>query len=203
MTPSLKIFDMKKKVLFSILLMWVGVISLGAQNVTPPLQEEPEEEVENTGEETLIDSTLIGFDIFSAMPAGVSVVQSPAVRKAFGNWVENNAASVYSGFRIRIYIDSKRDAREESLSAIRRFEKMFPYIKAYRTYDAPNFKVTVGNFRTRIEAEVLLRELKDAFPDAFIVRDKFKYPSVGSPDMRSLPPEEGEDGEETTIGGAI
>lgn len=196
---------MKKKVLFSILLMWLAIFGLCAQNVTmtEPSEEEIAEEVENTGEETLVDSTLLGYNIFSAMPAGVSVSQSSAVRKAFDNWVENNAASLYSGFRIRIYVDSKRGARAESLGAIRRFEKSFPYIKAYRTYDAPNFKVTVGNFRTRIEAEVLLRELKDAFPDAFIVRDKFKYPSIGSPDMRSLPEEEELNGEETVSGGTV
>jgi len=128
------------------------------------------------------------------------VVQSPAVRKAFGRWVESNASSIYSGFRIRIYLDSRRGAREASLSAIKRFEQMFPYIKAYRSYDAPNFKVTVGNFRTRIEAEILLRELKDAFPDAFVVRDKFKYPSVGTPDMRTLPEEETSS---ETIGGTV
>jgi len=186
------IFDMRDKVLFSILLMMLSVVGLSAQNVVeaPASEEEAMEEIVNTGEETLLDSTLLGFDVFSAMPEGVSVVQSPAVRKAFGRWVESNASSIYSGFRIRIYLDSRRGAREASLSAIKRFEQMFPYIKAYRSYDAPNFKVTVGNFRTRIEAEVLLRELKDAFPDAFVVRDKFKYPSVGTPDMRTLPEEE-------------
>ena len=60
---------------------------------------------------------------------------------------------------------------------------MYPGIQAYRSYASPNFKVTVGNFRTRLDAEALLRQIKGDFPDAFIVRERFKYPSIGSVDL--------------------
>ena len=42
----------------------------------------------------------------------------------------------------------------------------------------------MGNFRTRLEAEALLQRLKGDFPDAFIVRERFKYPSIGRADTR-------------------
>ena len=57
-----------------------------------------------------------------------------------------------------------------------------PYINVYRSYSAPNFKVTVGSFRNRVEAQRMLDAIKDEFPDAFIVRDKFRYPSIGDPE---------------------
>ena len=60
------------------------------------------------------------------------------------------------------------------------------YIQAYRSYTSPNFKVSVGNFRTRVDAEILLREIQEEFPDAFIARERFKYPSMGAPDLRTL-----------------
>jgi len=44
--------------------------------------------------------------------------------------------------------------------------------------------VTVGNFRTRLEAEALLQRIKGDFPDAFIVRERFKYPTIGRADTR-------------------
>ena len=90
----------------------------------------------------------------------------------------------YNGFRIRLYFASTRMAREESASVIRRFNELYPHIQAYRSFASPNFKVTVGNFRTRLEAEALLRKIKEDFPDAFIVRERFKYPTIGRSDTR-------------------
>ena len=40
--------------------------------------------------------------------------------------------------------------------------------------------------RTRVDAEILLREIQEEFPDAFIARERFKYPSMGAPDLRTL-----------------
>ena len=44
--------------------------------------------------------------------------------------------------------------------------------------------MTAGNFRTRLEAEALLQKIKADFPDAFIVRERFKYPTIGRADTR-------------------
>ena len=38
-----------------------------------------------------------------------------------------------------------------------------------------------------MEAENFLNVIKEDFPDAFVVREKFKYPSMGRPDLRQLP----------------
>ena len=67
---------------------------------------------------------------------------------------------------------------------IRRFNTLYPHIQAYRSFASPNFKVTAGNFRTRLEAEALLQRIKGDFPDAFIVRERFKYPTIGRADTR-------------------
>ena len=149
--------------------------------------EEGTDEIEHTGTEVQVDSTLLGRDIFSALPEQIVVRQTPAVRNALNRQVSANAGKSYSGFRIRLYFASSRTAREESAAVIRRFNMMYPNIQAYRTYVSPNFKVTVGNFRTRLEAEALLRQISGDFPDAFIVRERFKYPSIGRPDTRMSP----------------
>ena len=147
------------------------------------------DELVHAGTEVEIDSTLAGKDIFSALPDDVVVLQAPEVRDAFNAWVEANDASDFNGFRIRIYISSRPNAREESLEALKRFNRRFPNIQAYRSYTTPNFKVSVGNFRTRVDAEILLREIRSEFPDAFIARERFKYPSIGAPDLRGPEPE--------------
>lgn len=140
------------------------------------------QEIEHAGVESEIDSTLFGRDIFSTLPSDLVVNQSASVRKALNAQIERNANKTVNGYRIRLYFDSGRGSREASASVIKRFNDNYPNVQAYRTYASPNFKVTVGNFRTRVEAEYLLRRLKSDFPDAFIVRERFKYPSVGRPD---------------------
>ncbi len=141
------------------------------------------EEAEQAGQQAQIDSTLHGRDIFSVLPEDIVVRQSADVRRALLAATETNAAKTVSGYRIRLFLDSRRTAREESLSVMSRFHALYPRIPVYRSFSAPNYKVSVGNFRTRVEAEALIRMLKPEFPDAFIVRDKFQYPSLGRPDM--------------------
>ena len=171
---------MTRKILLTLAAVMFSALALRAQTLDQGTQE-----VEHAGVEAEIDSTLFGHDIFTTMPSGVSVKQSAAVRKALSSQVASNSKKTVNGYRIRLYFDSAKNAREASASVITRFNRMYPHIQAYRTFSSPNFKVTVGNFRTRVEAEYLLRSLKADFPDAFIVREKFKYPSIGTPDTSS------------------
>ena len=161
-----------------VMLVLTGPVLL-AQNL-----EEGTGEIEHTGTEVQLDSALLGRDIFSALPEQVVVRQSPAVRSALNKQVAANAGKTINGFRIRLFFASNRTARDESSSVIRRFNDMYPHVRAYRTYASPNFKVTVGNCRTRLEAEAFLRRIKGDFPDAFIVRERFKYPTIGRADTR-------------------
>ena len=174
---SLKLLN--SKLLLGILLLCAGPV-LFAQNT----EEAMSSEIEHAGEEVQLDSTLAGRDIFSALPEQVVVRQTPAVRAALNKQVSGNASRMYNGFRIRLYFASTRTAREESAAVIRRFNDKYPHIQAYRSFASPNFKVTAGNFRTRLEAEALLRQIKGDFPDAFIVRERFKYPTIGRADTR-------------------
>ncbi|MCR5351114.1 MAG: hypothetical protein K6E35_01290 [Bacteroidales bacterium] len=168
------------KILLLLALTAFAAPALRAQS----FEAEETDEIEQAGTEVHVDSTLLGRDIFSTLSERVVVRMSPAVRSALNRQVEANAGKNISGFRIRIFFASNRTAREESSAAIRRFHEMYPHVEAFRTFDSPNFKVTAGSFRTRLDAEAFLREIKGDFPDAFIVRERFKYPTLGRPDTR-------------------
>lgn len=163
-----------KRYILAALCSLLACISLGAQNL-----EEGGEPVETVGNEIQVDSTLAGTTIFQALPDGVRINQSSAVRAALDRQIEANSRKMYSGFRIRIYFDSAQDARDKSLAVLNSFKEKHPDMSGYRTYESPNFKVTVGNFRNRTEADAALETLKREFPSAFVVRERFKYPSVG------------------------
>lgn len=130
-----------------------------------------------------VDTLLAGRAIFDAMPEGVYVNQSSAVRGAMERQTIDNVSKKYSGFRVRIYLGSAQNSREASSRAAYLFSRLYPDTPVYRVYDSPNFRVTAGNFRTRTEAEAFARSIKEHFPSASVMREKFKYPSLGRAEM--------------------
>lgn len=164
-----------KRYIAAVLFGLAACLTLSAQNI----EEEGGDPVQTVGSEVQVDSTLDGHTIFQVLPDGVAVNQSPAVRSALERQIESNSRKQFSGFRIRIYFDSTQDARDKSLAVLNRFKEKHPDMSGYRSYESPNFKVTVGNFRNRTEADAALETVKREFPSAFVVRERFKYPSVG------------------------
>ena len=59
---------------------------------------------------------------------------------------------------------NQRTAKGEALSKERSIKESFPEMGTYITYDAPSWRLRVGDFRTRDEAAARLAELREAFP---------------------------------------
>ena len=130
--------------------------------------------VENGSEQ--VDSTLMGRSILSVLGPGVTVNQSRTMRSALDSYVSNNAAKKLSGFRIRVYFDNGQSARTRSESIARSISNAFPGIGVYRTFESPNFKVCVGDFRTKDEALKVYHALKATYPTAIILKETINYP---------------------------
>lgn len=82
-----------------------------------------------------------------------------------------------NGFRIRIFSNSGQTARQKALNEKGRFMKLFPSIESYMIYDTPNFKVYVGDFRTKSDALYYLKQISVEFHNAFVVPDRINYPT--------------------------
>lgn len=84
------------------------------------------------------------------------------------------------GFRVQIYMDSGNQARLRTQRARAEFEQKYPDTKAYITYDEPNFKLRVGDFRTRLDARRFLEEIASDYPSdqVYIVIDNINYPDL-------------------------
>jgi hypothetical protein len=67
-------------------------------------------------------------------------------------------------YKIQIYNGNRPGAS----AAIKEFSASFTDWKSTDTYESPNFKVWVGDFRTRLEADRALNKIKRKFPNAFI-----------------------------------
>ena len=75
------------------------------------------------------------------------------------------------GYRIQIISGANRDAVN---NVKKKFYSKFPELRPYVVYQQPNFKLRVGNFRTRLEAYKQWKDIEAFFPDAFIIRDNLQ-----------------------------
>lgn len=107
--------------------------------------------------------------------AGLIVHKDPRVDVLVKKQASINAASKRStartgrGYRLMVINTNKRD---EALAAKTKVYTYFPDQKAYLTYQTPYFKLKVGNFKTREEAESFRKVVSPLFPKGvFILND--------------------------------
>lgn len=158
-----------KKTAFIILLSVMSCLVCRAQEA---------ETVESLGNVVTVDSLLVGRTLAEVMPAGVSINSSAAVSSALDRIIRDNETRFFNGYRIRVFQSSRQNAREASGAAMNRFNSLYPDLVVFRDYTSPFFRVMAGNFRTRNEAEAMLVKIKGDFPEASVVREKFKFPDL-------------------------
>lgn len=61
------------------------------------------------------------------------------------------------------------------------FTKAFPEIPVYLSYEQPYYRLRVGDFRNRVEAEKYLRLIKPKFGLAFVTAEEINPPKKLSP----------------------
>ncbi len=85
----------------------------------------------------------------------------------------NQAKRTMPGFRIQIYFGNDRTRANEIKTD---FLQLFPNTGTYLIYQQPNFKIRVGDYKTRLEAMKFLKEIQSLYSAAFIVKDEVKLP---------------------------
>ena len=85
--------------------------------------------------------------------------------------VKTPASGNYSSNGYRVQIFSGWD-RKSAYEAQARFQNRYPEMRTYIAYKEPYFKVNAGDFRTRLEAERLMQQLKGSFTSLFIIAEK-------------------------------
>lgn len=73
------------------------------------------------------------------------------------------------GYRVIVYSGINR---EEANKVKEKIYKRFPDIDVYTTYKQPSFKVKVGDFFTRLEAQKMYNQLRNNFPNVLVIEDE-------------------------------
>lgn len=88
---------------------------------------------------------------------------------------KNKVSKTIDGYRIQLFSGADR-TNATALKA--KFLKQFPDIPVYMIYQQPFFKVRVGDFRNKLEAQKLYYQLSDVFGQVILVPDKINFPKL-------------------------
>ena len=88
----------------------------------------------------------------------------------------NDAFPVMPGYRIQIFFESGNQALNNAEEVKNKFVEKFNSTKAYLQFGAPYYRVRVGDFRTRLEAEKFLSKINRKYPNAWIIKDEINFP---------------------------
>jgi hypothetical protein len=78
----------------------------------------------------------------------------------------NSSITINNRYKIQIYNGSS----EESKKTLIEFKKEYKNYDATLVFSTPIYKVWIGNFKTRIEAERNLNSLKKNYPNSIIIK---------------------------------
>ena len=101
-----------------------------------------------------------------------TVIQDPRVEVLVMKHVRlNQMTKTIDGFRIQLYSDSGNNSKANAQAVYDEFVLKYPGMAAYLTFKSPNYKVRVGDFRSRLDAQRFLNEAMVDYPNAFIVSE--------------------------------
>lgn len=150
-----------KRLLLILCFLVLGAAALKAQDSTAVM---------------LVDSTYVGRDVLSVIGPGAKVNQTATVKQALQKYASENADKSISGYRIRVFYNNEPSARTRSENIEALLKEQYPGIGVYRTFESPNYKVTVGDFRSKDEALGIYNALKSTYPTAYIIKETINYP---------------------------
>ncbi|MDI1316066.1 SPOR domain-containing protein [Flavobacterium sp.] len=103
----------------------------------------------------------------SAQDPKVTVIQDSKFEQLLNEKRKiNSSITINDRYKIQIYNGDSENSKKTLMD----FKRMNKTMDATIVFSTPRYKVWVGNFKTRIEAEKNLADLKKSFPNAFLIK---------------------------------
>jgi hypothetical protein len=88
----------------------------------------------------------------------------------------NETLKTMEGFRIQVFSDSGNNSKTRAQAVQEEVAARFPELGIYLSFKSPNYRIRVGDFRTRLDAQRFLTDISVEYPNAFIVNDMINLP---------------------------
>ncbi|WP_313804990.1 SPOR domain-containing protein [Flavobacterium sp.] len=111
-------------------------------------------------------TAFLSFKSFS-QPGKFNIIQDPKFETLLNEKRKiNSSITVNDRYKVQIFYGTNEEAKK-TLSTFRR---EFRYLDGTIIYSNPSYKVWVGTFKTRIEAERNYKEILKKYPNALLLR---------------------------------
>ncbi len=121
----------------------------------------------NTQETTPNQSDFVTVPIASSPEASVTIHQDSRIKRLLDIKTKMSKEGEFSDrYKIQLYNGNLNKANQ----IIASFKQSFPKWDSTIKWETPEYKVWVGNYRTRIEADRALRDIQEEFSGAFIFK---------------------------------
>jgi hypothetical protein len=131
------------------------------------------------------------FDSFenpSDPDAGMVVIhQSESLKQLVGTRIDSENIDIISGktylitdgYRVQVYSgNNQRTSKGEAMEKQKQIKELYPDLRTYVIYNAPFWKLHVGDFRSYEEASYMLYSLRETFPqtrnEIYIIEDEIR-----------------------------
>jgi len=127
----------------------------------------------------LLQGTLLLSQEANKDSVNIRLIQDDKVDLLVSKHIQiNQTRKEIDGFRIQIFFDSGNNSKIRARSIYESFLAKYPNVGAYLTFKTPNYKVRVGDFRTKLDAQRFLNEILTDYPNAWIIDDQINLPKV-------------------------
>ncbi len=115
----------------------------------------------------LLVFSLFSFAFAKAQNGTTTVIQNPKIEQLIALKADMSIeGELADRYKIQIFSGNLNSAQV----ALKKFLNKVGLWRGKITYETPNYKVWVGNFRNRLEADRALIAVKKEFPSAFIFK---------------------------------
>lgn len=126
--------------------------------------------------DTLQIDTIVELDFNTPNKGSVTIIKDERldqITEFIGRKKESIEGSKIDGYRIQIFFAESRSVAQTQKAA---FINTNNNHKAYIDYLAPNYRIRVGNFRTKLQAEQFKQTILSTYPTSIVLKDKIELP---------------------------
>lgn len=109
----------------------------------------------------------------------LNVVQDARIDSLLVKYIEINKVNPgIEGWRIEIFFEAGNNSKTMAMEARSGFIGKYTNVSSYLLFQQPYYKVRVGDFRSKVEAEKFLKDIEPDYPNAFVVADEINFPKL-------------------------
>lgn len=118
--------------------------------------------------------------------AQVKIIADGRLQTILERHIEYNEMSrSIQGYRVKVNSFTGGNAKSKAFALKDDLQEKYPSVRAYVTFDEPDFIVKAGDFLTKLDAYALFSKLKPLCPAAQIIRDWINNPVLSEEDLQT------------------